>query len=322
MAGKGGGAWKVAYADFVTAMMAFFMVMWLTSQNEDVKEAIAHHFEDPFSFYEPNENATSHKPRPGPPSHVALPKQKDAKDGRRSRRPTLMTLGDGNQTTTGTIVFFAPHSAELDAAAHSRLDDLLPSILGKPQKIEIRGHASRRPLPAESPFKDPWQLSYARCLATMQYLEQHGIAPERMRLSQAGVYEPLGKTSGQEKLAQQERVEVNLLNEMARDSLTGSDNKTPDTLPKDDHATDDHGNVEHGDHGDHSKESQGHDEHSAAKSGEGLGSAKEAKHEPPKANGHEVHAPAMEAHPAAPAGKGHNAAGHTPPQPAAVSKPH
>ncbi len=38
MAGKGGGAWKVAYADFVTAMMAFFMVMWLTSQKPAVKE--------------------------------------------------------------------------------------------------------------------------------------------------------------------------------------------------------------------------------------------------------------------------------------------
>lgn len=48
MAGKGGGgAWKVAYADFVTAMMAFFMVMWLTSQDQKVKEAIAHYFVEP-----------------------------------------------------------------------------------------------------------------------------------------------------------------------------------------------------------------------------------------------------------------------------------
>jgi flagellar motor protein MotB len=37
MAGGGGGAWKVAYADFVTAMMAFFMVMWLVSQDQKVK---------------------------------------------------------------------------------------------------------------------------------------------------------------------------------------------------------------------------------------------------------------------------------------------
>ncbi|SFH59255.1 flagellar motor protein MotB [Planctomicrobium piriforme] len=47
MAGKGGGAWKVAYADFVTAMMAFFLVMWLVSQDQKVKESIAHYFQGP-----------------------------------------------------------------------------------------------------------------------------------------------------------------------------------------------------------------------------------------------------------------------------------
>ena len=48
MAGKGGGAWKVAYADFVTAMMAFFLVMWITSQNDEVKKAIGGYFQDPW----------------------------------------------------------------------------------------------------------------------------------------------------------------------------------------------------------------------------------------------------------------------------------
>lgn len=38
--GGGGGSWKVAYADFVTAMMAFFLVMWLASQDQRIKEAI------------------------------------------------------------------------------------------------------------------------------------------------------------------------------------------------------------------------------------------------------------------------------------------
>ncbi len=48
MAGQGGGAWKVAYADFVTAMMAFFMVMWITAQGKEVKEAVAQYFKDPY----------------------------------------------------------------------------------------------------------------------------------------------------------------------------------------------------------------------------------------------------------------------------------
>jgi len=47
-----GGAWKVAYADFVTAMMAFFMVMWLVNQNEDVKRAVGGYFRDPLGTLE------------------------------------------------------------------------------------------------------------------------------------------------------------------------------------------------------------------------------------------------------------------------------
>src|SRR6186713_3579544 len=45
-----GGAWKVAYADFVTAMMAFFLVMWIVGQSKQTKEAIAGYFRDPVAF--------------------------------------------------------------------------------------------------------------------------------------------------------------------------------------------------------------------------------------------------------------------------------
>ncbi len=43
-----GGAWKVAYADFVTAMMALFMVLWLAAQDQKIKEAIERSFRNPF----------------------------------------------------------------------------------------------------------------------------------------------------------------------------------------------------------------------------------------------------------------------------------
>lgn len=50
MAGHGGGAWKVAYADFVTAMMAFFLVMWIVAQDTKVKESISHYFATPMGY--------------------------------------------------------------------------------------------------------------------------------------------------------------------------------------------------------------------------------------------------------------------------------
>ena len=49
-AGHHGGAWKVAFADFMTAMMAFFLVMWLVGQESDVKQAVAGYFRDPGKF--------------------------------------------------------------------------------------------------------------------------------------------------------------------------------------------------------------------------------------------------------------------------------
>ncbi len=50
--GSHGGAWKVAYADFVTAMMALFIVLWIIGQSKQVKEYIANYFRDPGAFNE------------------------------------------------------------------------------------------------------------------------------------------------------------------------------------------------------------------------------------------------------------------------------
>jgi len=48
--GHHGGAWKVAYADFVTAMMAFFIVMWILSSSTETKESVSAYFDDPGAF--------------------------------------------------------------------------------------------------------------------------------------------------------------------------------------------------------------------------------------------------------------------------------
>lgn len=44
-----GGAWKVAYADFVTAMMALFMVLWITAQDKEILLATSKYFKQPFN---------------------------------------------------------------------------------------------------------------------------------------------------------------------------------------------------------------------------------------------------------------------------------
>ena len=50
--GAHGGAWKVAYADFVTAMMSLFIVLWIVGQSKEVKAYVANYFKDPGAFFE------------------------------------------------------------------------------------------------------------------------------------------------------------------------------------------------------------------------------------------------------------------------------
>lgn len=230
MAGGGGGAWKVAYADFVTAMMAFFLVMWITAQNKPVKNAIAAYFEDPMG--------TSSEPRAGEwegrdgaailgaaeagngtMRGIAKPQVKappNANNRGVSNRPSKTYLNmPGNQTRVGTIVLFKNSETELDAAAIAQLDALIPQILGKPNKIEIRGHASRRSAPNQNEALDPWQICYKRSLATMNFLIEQGVKPTRIRLSQAGIFEPDLRNDDDSGIDPNSRVEVFAISEYA-----------------------------------------------------------------------------------------------------------
>ena len=86
--GHHGGAWKVAYADFVTAMMAFFLVMWLVEQSKAVKAALGGYFRDPGVF----EHEQSHR-HPARARPLASPTR-----GRRHPRPPPDRPADESET--------------------------------------------------------------------------------------------------------------------------------------------------------------------------------------------------------------------------------
>src|SRR5438067_778610 len=113
MAGKGGGAWKVAYADFVTAMMAFFLVMWIVAQNDQVKEAIAHHFSDPFSK-ESEEEGTAHQRPPRHPAPARITDRPEHEEEAGGTNSVLLMTQGGDRTSIGTVIHFADDTSELD----------------------------------------------------------------------------------------------------------------------------------------------------------------------------------------------------------------
>ncbi|MGD0656199.1 MAG: flagellar motor protein MotB [Thermoguttaceae bacterium] len=236
MAGHGGGAWKVAYADFVTAMMAFFLVMWITAQNGAVKQAIAQYFQDPGSNSKRSSGGPPLLPSiksgqvPGPsivpgtkPGNAVgvdrLRSNQSLTLGTGEKKPSLFVLHDGNRRCMGTMILFAEDSADLDETAKERLILIATEIHGKSQKIEIRGHATRSPGSEGHTAKDPWQLSYDRCQAVMKFLVRHGIDAERLRLSQGGAYEPYSLETTPSLHSYNSRVEIYILDEYAENFM-------------------------------------------------------------------------------------------------------
>jgi chemotaxis protein MotB len=207
MAG-GGGAWKVAYADFVTAMMAFFMVMWLTAQKPEIKEAVAEYFRNP-----------SGRRVSGTPNSSIIPSKNESLGGKRSRArgssiddSQTKMLDEGKKTNIGTMILFDANSASLSKESREKLDTLLPELKGKPHRIEVRGHALSDSISDEKVSMDAIQISFQRALAAMSYLVEKGIESNRIRISQAGASEPRSDIDESAPNANA-RVEVYLLDE-------------------------------------------------------------------------------------------------------------
>jgi outer membrane protein OmpA-like peptidoglycan-associated protein len=89
------------------------------------------------------------------------------------------------------IINFDESSAELSKEAQKRLNNLLPALVGKQNRIELRSHSTRRPLSQNSPYKDHWQLCFERSQQTKKFLLKHGVEEDRIRLSQSASFEPL-----------------------------------------------------------------------------------------------------------------------------------
>jgi chemotaxis protein MotB len=225
MAGKGGGAWKVAYADFVTAMMAFFMVMWLTTQKEGVKEAVAGYFREPFATFKGTEKgaAATAVPVTDPKyGHTATPQK---------RRLSV----SGEDIDYQFTVLFEVGAPQLEEGQQEMLKGIAASLAGKLNRVEIRSHCLRRPLPKESPYTDHWELCYAQCQVVKKELEALGIEPERIRLSQAEGNEPLALDLGRDELKLNSRVDVILLPDLADVPWRRHDRPGATAAPADDH---------------------------------------------------------------------------------------
>lgn len=126
----------------------------------------------------------------------------------------VTTARPNEQIIAGGRIVFPDDSASLDEGQQNVLLKLIGEIGGKMQRIEIRGHTSRKPLPENAPFRDRWDLAYARARAVEQYLFSQGIDPRRVRLAVAADTEPLDTPGVSQEMSA--RVDIRLLNEWVK----------------------------------------------------------------------------------------------------------
>lgn len=186
--GHHGGAWKVAYADFVTAMMALFIVLWLMNASRQVQEAVGGYFKDPRGTAK-----VVGSNRNGSDKYVALRPQ-DMKKLKQDLLQSIHHLDHSDKlknqieitvTPEGLRIelmeapngtFFELGSATPTPALRSLLQ-VLSQELGKlPNDISIEGHTDSKPYSGKEGY-DNWDLSADRANEARKLMQTEGLRP-------------------------------------------------------------------------------------------------------------------------------------------------
>jgi chemotaxis protein MotB len=185
--GHHGGAWKVAYADFVTAMMALFIVLWLMNSSEKIQKAISAYFRDPSGAGKLTGSASAGSGESISVNKDNMTELKDRLQQALKRSPDFEKLKDYVQmsvTGEGLRVemlesekgtFFESGSAMPSEAARDLIAKMAAELGSLPNNVLIEGHTDSRPFSAHPEKYSNWELSTDRANAARRLMESTGL---------------------------------------------------------------------------------------------------------------------------------------------------
>jgi chemotaxis protein MotB len=186
--GHHGGAWKVAYADFVTAMMALFIVLWLLNSNKQVREAVGGYFKDPTGTAKHAGTEVQGSSESFTLSKDDMPKLKDELQKKVRQLSDFDKLKDHIEMTV-TPEGLRIEMMESEAGTFFESGSPMPSATGReiliamakelgklPNKISIEGHTDARPYTGKSNYGN-WELSADRANAARRLMQDNGMNP-------------------------------------------------------------------------------------------------------------------------------------------------
>jgi chemotaxis protein MotB len=192
-AGHHGGAWKVAYADFVTAMMALFIVLWLMASSEQVKKSIAAYFLDPKG--QKHEVGSGGLNGSGKSMYLSVNDMHQLKLKLEQALRSLPALEKLKDQITMTItgeglriellensqgVFFESGNARPTGTGVEAIG-LLASQLGQlPNAIVLEGHTDAVAYGNANGYSN-WELSTDRANEARRLMQAHGVRPDQIK---------------------------------------------------------------------------------------------------------------------------------------------
>lgn len=189
--GHHGGAWKVAYADFVTAMMALFIVLWLMNSSKQIQQAVGGYFKDPTgnskkvgtnlagageNFSLTKQNMTELKEQ----LQKSIRSITDLENLRKNIEMTVTAEGlrielmESDQET-----FFDSGSPHLNKSGQEMLALLAQQLGALPNRISLEGHTDAKPYTGKGNYTN-WELSADRANSARRLMQSRGLRADQV----------------------------------------------------------------------------------------------------------------------------------------------
>jgi chemotaxis protein MotB len=190
--GHHGGAWKVAYADFVTAMLALFIVLWLLSSSEQIQKAVGGYFTDPMGKGKDvgnglrgsgSESLSVRKDDMNQLKEKLEQAVKDATSLQKIKEHVIFTVtseGLRVELLEGEVsTFFESGNSRPTAFGKDLLKKLAEEIGKLPNRVTMEGHTDSQPFKGGADYSN-WELSSDRANAARRWMQENGMREDQV----------------------------------------------------------------------------------------------------------------------------------------------
>ena len=208
--------WFVTFADMITQIMAFFILMFSMSVVQETKFKAAMGSLQAWLGLLPGQPSVMQQ-QAGDLARARMAALENYREGTPGEHIEVMTVDEGKKIAVGGKALFAEGSARLLPGSNTYLWQVADLIRGLQNRVEVRGHSAPGEAAVSGVYKDEWELGWARAEAVADFLvDECKIPANRLRVSSGGSVDPAARNLFHEETSRNRRVEVVVTGEFIR----------------------------------------------------------------------------------------------------------